>query len=196
MKVLMHICCSSCSLYPLKNFLAKGIEVKGLWFNPNIHPYPEYRLRLDSLMKLQKLWDLDVEYADHYGIDDFVRAIGNPDESRCMRCYAMRLEETAKAARKMNLDGFTTSLLVSPYQKFEGIVSVGREMGKRHSIPFYEEDFRAGYIGNIGLSRELGLYRQKYCGCMFSEMERQIASSAIKTSSPQRRRGIENSKNG
>ncbi len=171
MKLLMHICCSNCSLYPLKNFLAKGIDVRGLWFNPNIHPYPEYRLRLDSLLKLQKLWDLDIEYADHYGLDDFVRTIGNPDESRCMRCYAMRLEETARTARKMNLDGFTTSLLVSPYQKFEGIVAVGREMGKRYSIPFYEQDFRPGYRGNIAVSRELGLYRQKYCGCLFSEKE-------------------------
>lgn len=171
MKLLMHICCSNCSLYPLKDFLAKGIEVRGLWFNPNIHPYPEYQLRLDSLQKLEKLWDLDVEYMDHYGIDDFVRRVRNPDEARCVRCYAMRLEETARTARKMDLDWFTTSLLVSPYQKFEGILAVGREMGKRYSIPFYGEDFRAGYGGNIGLSRELGLYRQKYCGCIFSERE-------------------------
>lgn len=165
----MHICCSNCSLYPLKNFLTKGMEVRGLWFNPNIHPYPEYRLRLDSVLKLQKLWDLNIEYADHYGIDDFVRTIGDPHGDRCVRCYAMRLEETARTAKKMNLDGFTTSLLVSPYQKFESILSVGREMGKRYSIPFCEEDFRVGYKGNIGLSRELGLYRQKYCGCIFSE---------------------------
>ncbi len=171
MKLLMHICCSNCSLYPLKNFLTKGIEAKGLWFNPNIHPYPEYQLRLDSLRKLQEIWNLDVEYTDHYGIDDFMRKVGNPDEGRCLRCYALRLEETARTARKMNLDGFTTSLLVSPYQNFEGILAVGREMGKRHSIPFYEEDFRVGYRGNIGVSRELGLYRQRYCGCIFSEGE-------------------------
>ena len=169
MKLLIHICCSNCSLYPLKHFLAKGIEVRGLWFNPNIHPYPEYRLRLDSLQKLQKIWELEVEYTDHYGIDDFLRTVGNPDEGRCLRCYAMRLEETAGAAKKMDLDGFTTSLLVSPYQNFEGILAVGREMGKRYSIPFYEEDFRVGYRGSIGLSKELGLYRQKYCGCIFSE---------------------------
>lgn len=173
MKVLMHICCSNCSIYPLKSLLMKDVEVKGLWFNPNIHPYPEYRLRLDSLQRLQKLWDLDIEYRDHYDIDGFVRKIGSPDETRCLRCYAMRLEETAKAARKMDLDGFTTSLLVSPYQRFEAVVNIGREMGKRYSIPFYQEDFRVGYRENIGLSRELGLYRQKYCGCVFSEKERE-----------------------
>lgn len=172
MKLLMHICCSNCSLYPLKRFLGRGIEVKGFWFNPNIHPYPEYRLRLDSLQKLQKLWGLDIEYVDDYGMDHFLRTVGNPDENRCLRCYAMRLEETAKVARTMDLDGFTTSLLVSPYQNFEGILAAGREMAKRHSIAFYEEDFRVGYRDNIGLSRELGLYRQKYCGCIFSERER------------------------
>jgi predicted adenine nucleotide alpha hydrolase (AANH) superfamily ATPase len=172
MKLLMHICCANCSLYPLKSLLAKGVGVRGLWFNPNIHPYPEYRLRLDSLQRLQRLWDLDVEYMDQYSIDEFLRRIGSPDESRCTRCYTVRLEETARTAKKMNLDGFTTSLLVSPYQRFDAIVSVGREMAKRHSIPFHQEDFRAGYRGNVSLSGELGLYRQKYCGCIFSEKER------------------------
>lgn len=172
MKLLMHMCCSNCSLYPLKSLLARNIEVKGFWFNPNIHPYPEYSLRLDSLRRLQKFWDIGIEYVDHYGGDGFIREIGDPDENRCERCYAMRLEETAKAARKMNVDGFTTSLLVSPYQRFEKILAVGREMAKRHSVFFFEEDFRTGYRGNIPLSKELGLYRQRYCGCIFSEKER------------------------
>lgn len=173
MKLLMHICCSNCSLYPLKSLLSKGIDVKGLWFNPNIYPYPEYERRLSSLLKLQGIWDFDVEYVDRHGLDYFVAKIGNPDSSRCMRCYEMRLDETAKTAKKMGLDGFTTSLLVSPYQKFDSILHAGREMEKRYSIPFYPEDFRVGYRDNIGLSKELGLYRQKYCGCIFSEKERE-----------------------
>jgi len=172
MKVLLHMCCSNCSLYPLKNLLERNIGVQGFWFNPNIYPYPEYSLRLDSVRRLQKFWDISIEYVDRYGGDRFVRAIINPDENRCEQCYAVRLEETAKTARKMNMDGFTTSLLVSPYQKFEKILAVGREMAKRHSIAFFEEDFRTGYRGTIPLSKELGLYRQKYCGCIFSEKER------------------------
>lgn len=116
MKLLMHICCSNCSLYPIESLRRKAIGVKGFWFNPNIHPYPEYRLRLDSLRRLEELWELSIEYEDSYGIEDFVRKIGDPGRDRCVRCYAMRLEETARTARKMNLDGFTTSLLVSPYQ--------------------------------------------------------------------------------
>jgi predicted adenine nucleotide alpha hydrolase (AANH) superfamily ATPase len=155
----------------MKSLLSKGVGVKGLWFNPNIYPLPEYERRLASLQNLQRLWHLDVEYADTYGSDDFVRKLGNPDDNRCIRCYTIRLEETAKTAKKMNLQGFTTSLLVSPYQKFDSIVSAGKEMEKRHSIPFYVEDFRVGYRENIPLSKELGLYRQQYCGCMFSQME-------------------------
>lgn len=152
----------------MKSLLSKGIDVKGLWFNPNIHPLPEYRERLASMERLRKLWSFDVEYIDHYCIDDFVKAIGDPDDNRCTRCYAMRLNQTASAAKKMGLDGFTTSLLVSPYQKFDTIVAIGKEMGKRYSIPFYVEDFRIGYRESIPLSKELGLYRQKYCGCLYS----------------------------
>ena len=155
----------------MKSLLSKGMDVKGLWFNPNIYPRPEYERRLVSLQDLQRLWHLDVEYVDKYGSDDFVRKLGNPHDNRCTRCYTVRLEETAKTAKKMNLNGFTTSLLVSPYQKFDSIVSVGKEMEKRYSIRFYVEDFRVGYRENISLSKELGLYRQKYCGCMFSKYE-------------------------
>ena len=86
----------------------------------------------------------------------------------------MRLEETARIAKKMGLDGFTTSLLVSPFQKFDMIIDIGREMAKRYSIPFYFEDFRPGWKDSISLSKELGLYRQKYCGCVYSEMERYL----------------------
>ena len=94
----------------------------------------------------------------------------------------MRLEETAKTARKMNLDGFTTTLLVSPYQKFEAIVETGREMEKRHSISFYLDDFRIGYRESIPLSKELGLYRQRYCGCVYSEMEAKSRKKELKGS--------------
>ncbi len=172
MKLLMHICCANCCLYPLQTLCSKGIDIKGLWFNPNIHPYTEYRMRLESLQELEKTWGLELEYSDHYGLKEFIRAVVNNEDNRCSICYSMRLEETARTAKKMGLDGFTTSLLVSPYQKFDIINNVGREMGKRYSIPFYSEDFRPGWKESVGLSKKLGLYRQKYCGCVYSEMDR------------------------
>lgn len=143
-----------------------------MWYNPNIHPLPEYEERLGALRRLEKFWGLDIEYHDRYGIDDFVEKIGDPQDNRCIRCYAMRLDETAQTARKMGFDGFTTSLLVSPYQQFDAILQIGKEMEKRYVVSFYIEDFRIGYRDSIPLSKELGLYRQKYCGCIYSEMER------------------------
>ena len=122
----MHICCANCSLYPLKNLTSKGIDIKGLWLNPNIHPYTEYRNRLEALKNLQKIWSLDIEYIDHYGLKEFIRAVVNNEDNRCIHCYSVRLEETAKTARKMGLDGFTTSLLVSPYQKFDMIIETDK----------------------------------------------------------------------
>ena len=180
MKLLMHICCANCSLYPLQSLRSKDIMVTGFWMNPNIHPYTEYRERLESVRRLEKLQDLRVEYVDHYGLKEFLRSVVHHEDGRCRYCYRIRLEETARTARKMNCDGFTTSLLVSPYQKFDMIVDIGTEIGKRHSIPFFSKDFRPGWNDAMNLSRQLGLYRQKYCGCIYSEMERYTSGTKQK----------------
>jgi predicted adenine nucleotide alpha hydrolase (AANH) superfamily ATPase len=172
MRLLMHICCSNCSIYPLQAFLAKGIEVTGFWFNPNIHPYTEYSQRLDSLSRLQKIWNLDIEYDENYALDDFLKSVVGRGAGRCEICYKIRLEKTATAARRMGIGGFTTSLLASPYQKFDMIVSIGEEIGRIHSVPFYYEDLRQGWNISRSIAAEFGLYRQKYCGCIYSEMER------------------------
>jgi predicted adenine nucleotide alpha hydrolase (AANH) superfamily ATPase len=135
-------------------------------------------MRIASVRKLQEAWGLDIEYHDVYGLKEFLRAVVNREEDRCAFCYAMRLKETARTAKRLGLDGFTTSLLVSPYQKFDMIVRTGREMEAEFSIPFYYEDFRSGWKNSISLSRELGLYRQNYCGCVYSEMERHIGKNS------------------
>jgi predicted adenine nucleotide alpha hydrolase (AANH) superfamily ATPase len=168
----MHICCSNCCIYPLQHYLAKEVEIKGLWFNPNIHPYMEYANRLASLQKLQKIWGLEVEYLDDYPLDDFLASVVGRGGGRCEVCYAVRLEKTAQTAVKMHLDGFTTSLLASPYQKFDVIINIGEGIGRRYGLPFHAEDLRVGWRLAKGLSTEFGLYRQKYCGCIYSEMDR------------------------
>jgi epoxyqueuosine reductase len=172
MKILMHICCSNCSIYPLQQLLSRNMNVTGLWFNPNIHPYTEYLKRLESLRKLEKLWSLGIEYMDAYPLDDFLKAVVDKGDGRCEVCYAIRLDRTAEKAKKMGFDAFTTSLLVSPYQKFAIITRVGEEMAKKHGIEFYHDDFRTGWHISKSLSAELDLYKQKYCGCIYSEMER------------------------
>lgn len=168
----MHICCSNCALYPVTVLRDRGVEITGLWFNPNIHPFTEYRSRLDSLKKLETLWGLDVNYIDEYGLKEYLRNVAGNEDKRCEYCYTSRLEKTAEKAREMNADAFTTSLLVSPYQKFEMIIDIGKMMQERYSVEFYGEDFRKGFNDGRRMSKELGLYRQKYCGCIYSEMER------------------------
>lgn len=174
MKLLMHICCAPCSIYPLEVLRDRGIEVSGLWFNPNIHPFSEYKNRFDSLKKLESLWNLDIKYKDEYGLREFLRNIVGREDNRCEYCYTVRLEETAKMAKEINADAFTTSLLVSPYQKFDIILNIGKIMQERHSVEFFIEDFRNGFNTGRKISKELELYRQKYCGCIYSEMERYL----------------------
>lgn len=163
------MCCANCSLYPVKHLTSKGIELKGLWFNPNIHPEEEYERRLDALKTLDGIWSLDIEYIDYYGLDYFQKVAKEKD--RCSICYRVRLGKTAEVAKKMGLDGFTTTLLVSPYQKFDLIVDAGKEMERQYSIPFYLEDMRHGWREAQRVSRELGIYRQRYCGCLLSKEE-------------------------
>lgn len=172
MKILMHICCAPCALYPVKALRERGVSVQGLWFNPNIHPFTEYAGRLDAVRRLQHAWRLDVEYIDDYGLTEFVRQVAHAEERRCEYCYTVRLERTARRAKEGGFDAFTTSLLVSPHQKSDMMRAVGKMVQDRHSVEFYGEDFRKGFAEGRRLSRDLGLYRQKYCGCIYSEMER------------------------
>jgi predicted adenine nucleotide alpha hydrolase (AANH) superfamily ATPase len=176
----MHICCANCCIYPLQTFLSQGVDIKGLWFNPNIHPYTEYLQRLDSLQKLQSIWHCNIEYIDIYPLDTFLRSTAGLEERRCAVCYSLRLDKTAEIAKKMNVDGFTTSLLASPYQQFDMIIGIGREAGKKHGVEFHVQDFRQGWMISKTISREFGLYRQKYCGCIYSEMEKYLKKKKTK----------------
>lgn len=176
MKILMHICCANCAIYPLKLLKDIGIDVEGFWFNPNIHPFTEYRNRLDALRNLQALWDLKVFYEDSYGLKEFLRNVVGYEDKRCFYCYKVRLERTALKAKEIKADAFTTSLLVSPFQKIDAIIDIGNTIGRKYSVYFYFEDFRKGYTEGRKIAKELGLYSQKYCGCIYSEMERWMAS--------------------
>jgi epoxyqueuosine reductase len=172
MELLMHICCSNCAVYPVQMLRRRGFNIRGFWFNPNIHPFMEYRNRLDSVIKLQDLWGLDIDYTEDYGLTEFLRNVVNNEENRCRYCYFVRLEAAAARAKEIGAEAFTTSLLVSPYQNFDIIKEAGRQMQEKYSVEFYFEDFRSGFEEGRRISTELGFYRQKYCGCIYSEMER------------------------
>lgn len=172
MKILLHICCAPCSIYPVEFLRGQGMDINGYFFNPNIHPYTEYSRRKDTLEEYAGKIGLKVIFSDAYLLEEYLRGVVYREEERCRFCYAMRLEQAARAAKRGGFDYFTTTLLVSPYQKHDLIRETGEAQGKKFGVPFYYQDFRPGYCEAAARSRELGLYRQQYCGCIFSEMER------------------------
>lgn len=172
MTVLMHLCCGPCTIFPLLSLQGQGLSVQGFFFNPNIHPFREFRQRLATLEELSRRMGLEVEYERGYGLQEYLRQVVFHEEERCMLCYGMRLEATARKAMAMGAEAFTTTLLYSRHQKHETIRRLGESLATELGIPFFYEDFRHGWQQGIDLSLEMGLYRQPYCGCIYSEQER------------------------
>ena len=172
MRLLMHMCCAPCSTYPLKILSEKKIEVEGLFYNPNIHPLEEYNHRRDTVEIFSSLSNLKVNYIDSF-MEDVWTNYNDINISRCTMCYSIRLNKVAEYAKENGYDAFTTSLLVSPYQNHELIKELGEKYSRIYDIPFYYEDFRTGYREGQNIARDLGLYRQKYCGCIVSYNERE-----------------------
>lgn len=174
MQILVHVCCAPCFTYPHKRLLEEGHDVVGLFYNPNIHPYLEYKSRLESLEKYAEIKATKVIYKN-YDMENYLRGAMAADE-RCEFCYTYRLAEAAKTASQLGFDAFTTTLLISPYQKHDILARVGEKIADEYGIEFYYEDFREGYRESREIARDLGLYMQKYCGCIFSEKERYLKS--------------------
>ncbi|TBV81841.1 MAG: epoxyqueuosine reductase QueH [Desulfobulbaceae bacterium] len=172
MNLLLHVCCGPCAAYPFSVLRAEGLEVKGWFFNPNIHPYQEFRRRLEALEQLATRWDLTVAYEHRYGLRDYLRQVVFNEEQRCRICYQMRLSATARKTREAGLDAFSSTLLFSRHQQHELIRRLGAEAAKREDVTFYYRDFRAGWRQGVDIAKNLALYRQSYCGCIYSEQER------------------------
>ena len=170
--VLLHSCCAPCSVYCIDALRGEGLEPTSLWYNPNIHPYQEYKARRDTLIAYGASVGVDVRVWEDYGLREFVRSVSPDLEHRCGVCYAMRLGGAAKYAAEHGFSAFTSSLLISPYQDHGLLKAVGEEMGARYGVTFLYRDFRPGFREGQARARELGLYMQKYCGCVFSEEER------------------------
>jgi epoxyqueuosine reductase len=172
MNILLHICCAPCAVYPLSRLREDGFSVQGYWYNPNIHPYLEYRKRMDTLQEFSARADLPVAYRDGYDLDAFLGRVAGKGPGRCEQCYRMRLDAAAAEAKQSGNRLFTTSLLYSKYQKHDLIAGVAKEMARERGVGLYYEDFRKGWSKGIAESRAMGLYRQQYCGCVYSEQER------------------------
>lgn len=172
MKILLHICCAPCTIYPLRILREEGNEVCGLFYNPNIHPYLEYRRRLDTLTSYAGSEGLTVIRDESYPLDAFLRQVAFREEERCPHCYQLRLSYAAQIAKNNRFDAFTTTLLYSRYQKHELIREIAAGVAETHGIPFFYRDFREGWSEGVRVSKASGMYRQPYCGCIYSERER------------------------
>jgi predicted adenine nucleotide alpha hydrolase (AANH) superfamily ATPase len=174
MNTLFHICCAPCSISCLESLREEGIRPTGFWFNPNIHPVTEYKSRKLALEEYAKSTNLPMLWADDYGLRPFLSGLNGKFDDRCGFCYEIRLMETAKKAAEEGFDSFSTSLLVSPYQNHELLQKTGEEMAQKYGVSFLYRDFRPQFREGQNKARELGLYMQKYCGCIFSEEERYL----------------------
>lgn len=174
MKTLLHICCAPCAAACIDVLYREGVQLTGYWYNPNIHPYTEYKSRRESLIAYAQSVDLDLEVVDEYGLRPFVQAVAGDIDRRCDFCYASRLDLAARYAAQNGFDNFTTSLLISPYQKHLRIAELAELAAKKHKVEFMYRDFRSLFRQGQKMAREAGCYMQKYCGCIFSEEERYL----------------------
>jgi hypothetical protein len=173
MEILLHTCCAPCLIYPLERLKDKGFKVKAFYYNPNIHPFSEYNRRREALEALSKDLQIEVVWPE-YRPSDFFQAINTREETpqRCAICWSLRLHKTATQAKEYGFGAFSTSLLVSPYQDQELLKQLGSQAASEAGVDFYYEDFRPGFRKAHEEARLKGIYCQKYCGCIYSEIER------------------------
>lgn len=172
MNVLLHVCCANCAIYPVKVLRQKNHQVTGFFFNHNIHPYQEFVRRLDAVRDYAGRVELPMIYCEDYFLEEFLARVATQPASRCSYCYLSRLEETARTAADQGFDAFSTSLLYSRYQQHDEIRRHGEELAQENGIRFIYDDYRVGWKEGIEVSKAMKLYRQQYCGCIYSEKDR------------------------
>ncbi len=172
MRILLHTCCAICFIGPHEKLTDEGHAVTGYFYNPNIHPMIEFRRRLKAVKVLRDRLKVDIICEEDYGLRSFLRTADWEQDHRCVDCYRMRLAHTARIAREKGFDAFTTTLFTSTHQDHSLITEVGCEAAQKHGIEFLQRDWRDLHDYNQSEAKRMNLYRQQYCGCIFSEKER------------------------
>lgn len=177
-KLLIHSCCAPCSGYVLE-YLSEYFSITILYYNPNIYPAEEFFKRLEEQKRLAR----EMKFKNPVSVIDmgydpeefFAAAKGYENEkeggARCEKCFRLRLEKSAEIAKETGFDYFTTTLSISPLKNAEVLNQIGKELSEKYGIPYLFSDFKKknGYKRSIELSKEYGLYRQNYCGCIYSQ---------------------------
>lgn len=181
-KLLLHACCAPCSSYVLE-YLSEYFEITVMFYNPNISTLSEYDHRADELIRLVKEMDLKHKVSvviEPYNSEEFYNIAKGYEEcieggERCFRCYELRLKKAAEYAATNKFDYFTTTLSISPLKNSEKLNSIGKKLSDMYDIPYLFSDFKKkdGYKRSVELSAKYELYRQNFCGCIYSKKDRQ-----------------------
>ncbi|MCL2140352.1 MAG: epoxyqueuosine reductase QueH [Dehalococcoidia bacterium] len=171
-KLLVHTCCAHCTAYTIEYWREKGYDITGLWYNPNIHPFSEHHKRLQAIRTLSEKMGFQLEVVTGYDFHEYFRQVVGHEDERCSICFNMRLEKVARVAVIKGKDAFTTSLLISPHQEHQSLRTSGEWAANQNGVRFLYADLRKRYSDSRHITKPLELYRQQYCGCIYSEFER------------------------
>lgn len=172
MRLLLHICCAPCSIVCIDRLREEGHELRGFWYNPNVHPWTENQKRREAVETYSEHAGLPMIWRNEYRLQEFLRMVVFREAERCRLCIRMRLGAAANVAKRGGFDAFSTTLLYSKQQPHELIAEIGETVGKEMGVAFLYRDFRPGWEEGIKRSKKENLYRQQYCGCIYSEKER------------------------
>lgn len=180
-KLLLHACCGPCSSYVIE-YLSNYFDITIYYYNPNIYPATEYIRRKEELKKFVKQFNNKINVIEElYNTDDYYKSIKGLEKlgersQRCYKCYEFRLAKTANYAKENYYDYFTTTLSISPYKDAEWINEIGKKLEEKYNIKYLYADFKKknGYKRSLELSKKYKLYRQDYCGCVYSKQEREV----------------------
>jgi hypothetical protein len=170
--LLLHICCAGCLCAPLEELRREKIRVHGYFYNPNIHPLLEFRKRLNAMRIFQESDPIKIDYCEEYGLREYLKEVDYEGNNRCEDCYRLRLRNTANYAKEKEFDAFCSTLLFSKQQDHEKIKEIGEQISEEVGISFEYEDYRHLCECSHEIAKKKMLYRQSYCGCIFSEYER------------------------
>lgn len=179
-RILLHICCGPCAITCVERLRDEGLDVTGFFYNPNIHPGQEYLRRREGAaevaarMGFPLLFPESPDLQSEHGMEEYFRATAGKQNNRCLFCYKIRMQKLLCTAVAGGFDLISTSLLYSRYQKHDSIRAIGCSLCTASGPGFYYSDFRSGWSRGITLSKKWGIYRQQYCGCLFSESDRYL----------------------
>ncbi|MFC1913255.1 epoxyqueuosine reductase QueH [Chloroflexota bacterium] len=176
--VLIHSCCAHCAAYTIDYWWEQGFEASALWYNPNIHPYSEHQHRRESMQSLAQQTNLPLIVSEGYDIIEYFRQVVGHEVERCRHCFQLRLTKTVEVAHQGDFDAFTSTLLISPHQKHDLLREIGDKLAEEKGVDFLYADLRKRYSDSRRITKGKNLYRQQYCGCLYSEWER-YASTKI-----------------